>query len=101
MLFLTKIANKMKIFKFTEEQYTESVLRQVLYWMTPVTEWSLVIHEGIAEITLKKNDDETICHFHKLLNDYKLREQIEWQTKDIRDSIMQKVLASLDKRLSQ
>lgn len=91
----------MKIFTFTAEQYSESVLRQALYWMTPITEWSLIINESLAEITLEKDEDEISYHFHQLLNDYKLRENIESKTKNIRDSIMQKVLVSLDKRLSQ
>lgn len=91
----------MKILKFTTEQYSESVLRQALYWMTPITEWSLTINGSLAEVILKKDNDEISFHFHQLLNDYKLREHIESKTKNIRDSIMQKVLASLDKRLSQ
>lgn len=96
-----QIENKMKIFKFTTEQYSESVLRQALYWMTPMTEWSLTINESLAEIVLEKDGDEISYHFYQLLNDYKLREHIESKTKNTRDSIMQKVLASLDKRLSQ
>lgn len=90
----------MKMIKITNNQYSEFVVRKALYWMSAMTEWTLVIKDDIAEITFTNDNEEVNYLFNQLLNDFKLREQIESKTKNIRDSIMHKVLASLDKRLS-
>lgn len=91
----------MKIIKITNSQYSEIVVRKTLYWMSTMTEWTLVIKDDTAEVVFINDNEEVDYYFHQLLNDFKLREQVESKTKNIRDSIMHKVLASLDKRLSQ
>ncbi|EPG4010046.1 hypothetical protein I9Y56_003906 [Providencia stuartii] len=52
-------------------------------------------------MSFKDCNDDTLFQFNRLLNDYTLREQIDIKTRDIRSSIMSKVLASIDERLSQ
>ncbi len=66
-----------------------------------MTEWSLDEKDKYWEVTFRESNDDILFNFSRLLNDYELREKIELKTKDIRDSIMNKVLASLDERLSK
>ncbi|MBS7783901.1 His-Xaa-Ser system protein HxsD, partial [Providencia stuartii] len=75
--------------------------RQSLYWMTSITEWTLTEKDTTYEVSFKDCNDDTLFQFNRLLNDYTLREQIDIKTRDIRSSIMSKVLASIDERLSQ
>ncbi|AIN65716.1 TPA: His-Xaa-Ser system protein HxsD [Providencia stuartii] len=84
-----------------KEQYSISVIRQSLYWMTSITEWTLTEKDTTYEVSFKDCNDDTLFQFNRLLNDYTLREQIDIKTRDIRSSIMSKVLASIDERLSQ
>ncbi|MER5038869.1 His-Xaa-Ser system protein HxsD [Providencia stuartii] len=84
-----------------KEQYSISVIRQSLYWMTSITEWTLTEKDTTYEVSFKDCNDDALFQFNRLLNDYTLREQIDIKTRDIRRSIMSKVLASIDERLSQ
>ncbi|APG49967.1 TPA: His-Xaa-Ser system protein HxsD [Providencia stuartii] len=84
-----------------KEQYSISVIRQSLYWMTSITEWTLTEKDTTYEVSFKDCNDDALFQFNRLLNDYTLREQIDIKTRDIRSSIMSKVLASIDERLSQ
>ncbi|EQA6335854.1 His-Xaa-Ser system protein HxsD [Providencia stuartii] len=84
-----------------KEQYSISVIRQSLYWMTSITEWTLTEKDTTYEVSFKDCNDDALFKFNRLLNDYTLREQIDIKTRDIRSSIMSKVLASIDERLSQ
>ncbi|OBU11283.1 His-Xaa-Ser system protein HxsD [Morganella psychrotolerans] len=89
----------MAVISLNKNRYSENVIRQALYWLSAETKWSLSEEAMTFEVTLI--DDETLFHFQQLLNDYILREQIDAKTKNIRESIINKVLLSLDARLSK
>ncbi|TDQ17699.1 His-Xaa-Ser system protein HxsD [Raoultella sp. BIGb0149] len=84
-----------------KEQYSEWVIRNSLYWMTPLTQWKL--KEGISSWTISFETDSPECEyeFERLLNDFILRETLQHKTGNLRDTIVQRVLLSIDERLSQ
>lgn len=91
----------MKTISIDKKCHSILVVRQALYWLSGMTEWSLDEKDKYWEVTFRESNDDILFNFNRLLNDYELREQIELKTKDIRISIINKVLASLDERLSK
>ncbi|WP_348770283.1 His-Xaa-Ser system protein HxsD [Morganella morganii] len=91
----------MKIVMLNKKKYSESVIRQSLYWISSESEWHLKENDDFFEVTLKNSNDELVFTFERLLNDYLLRERAERKTKLIRESIINKVLISIDARLSK
>ncbi len=91
----------MAVISLNKNRYSENVIRQTLYWLSAETKWSLSEELMTFEVTLINDDDEVLFKFQQLLNDYILREQIDTKTKNIRESIINKVLLSLDARLSK
>ncbi|WP_369451576.1 His-Xaa-Ser system protein HxsD [Morganella morganii] len=84
-----------------KKKYSESVIRQSLYWVSSESAWNLKESNDFFEVTLKNSNEGLIFTFERLLNDYLLREKAERQTKLIRESIINKVLMSIDARLSK
>ena len=68
---------------FEKELYSEWVIRNSLYW-----------------ISFENDSPECLYEFERLLNDYALREKLQHKTGALRDSIVHKVLRSVDERLS-
>lgn len=91
----------MKIVMLDKKKYSESVIRQSLYWVSSESAWNLKESNDFFEVTLKNSNEELFFTFDRLLNDYLLREKAELQTKLIRESIINKVLMSIDARLSK
>ncbi|HCR3556352.1 TPA: His-Xaa-Ser system protein HxsD [Morganella morganii] len=91
----------MKIVMLDKKKYSESVIRQSLYWVSSESAWNLKESNDFFEVTLKNSNEGLIFTFERLLNDYLLREKAERQTKLIRESIINKVLISIDARLSK
>ncbi|EMO7835753.1 TPA: His-Xaa-Ser system protein HxsD [Morganella morganii] len=91
----------MKIVMLDKKKYSESVIRQSLYWVSSESAWNLKESNDFFEVTLKNSNEGLIFTFERLLNDYLLREKAERQTKLIRESIINKVLMSIDARLSK
>lgn len=91
----------MKIVMLDKKKYSESVIRQSLYWVSSESAWTLKESNDFFEVTLKNSNEELFFTFERLLNDYLLREKAERQTKLIRESIINKVLVSIDARLSK
>lgn len=91
----------MKIVMLDKKKYSESVIRQSLYWVSSESAWTLKESNDFFEVTLKNSNEELFFTFERLLNDYLLREKAERQTKLIRESIINKVLMSIDARLSK
>ena len=80
--------------------YSEWVIRNSLYWMTPLTQWKLREELSCWTISFESDSPECLYEFERLLNDYTLREKLQHKTGALRDSIVHKVLRSVDERLS-
>ncbi|CAI2085445.1 His-Xaa-Ser system protein HxsD [Serratia quinivorans] len=87
--------------KIQKEQCSEWVIRSVLYWITAYTRWRLDENELNWVITFDVFTEESQFEFERLLNDYKLRESLQKQTGQVRASIIDNVLSSIDKRLAE
>ena len=85
---------------FEKELYSEWVIRNSLYWMTPLTRWKLLEELSSWTISFENDSPECLYEFERLLNDYALREKLQHKTGALRDSIVHKVLRSVDERLS-
>ena len=80
---------------------SEWVLRNSLYWMSAVTRWKLDEDDQHWLISFEDWNNEVEFEFERLLNDYKLREKLQAHTGQVRTSIIDNVLKSIDSRLSQ
>lgn len=78
---------------------SEWVLRNCLYWMSAVTRWKLDEDDEYWLVSFEPWDDKVEFEFERLLNDYKLREKLQAQTGQVRASIIDNVLRSIDTRL--
>lgn len=83
-----------------KDRFSEWVIRNSLYWMTPYTSWKLVDNISNWVVYFEVNNSECEYEFERLLNDYSLREKLQNQTGYLRDTIIRKVLHSIDERLS-
>lgn len=81
--------------------FSEWVLRNSLYWMSNVSRWKLDENDEHWLISFEVWNDEVEFEFERLLNDYKLREKLQAHTGQVRTSIIDNVLKSIDSRLSQ
>ncbi|KGT92933.1 His-Xaa-Ser system protein HxsD [Enterobacter cancerogenus] len=80
---------------------SEWVLRNSLYWMSAVSRWKLEEDDQSWFVCFENWNDEVEFEFERLLNDYKLREKLQAHTGQVRTSIIDNVLRSIDSRLSQ
>jgi len=80
---------------------SEWVVRNSLYWMSTVTRWKLDEGDEHWIVSFEDWNDEVEFEFERLLNDYKLREKLQAYTGQVRSSIIDNVLRSIDSRLSQ
>ncbi|WP_158149047.1 His-Xaa-Ser system protein HxsD [Pantoea agglomerans] len=85
----------------SKTMHSEWVLRNSLYWMSTVTRWRLDENDQNWIVSFEHWNDEVEFEFERLLNDYKLREKLQAQTGQVRSSIIDNVLKSIDTRLSQ
>ncbi len=83
-----------------KDLYSEWVVRSSLYWMTPLAQWKLCEDISSWTISFESGSPECLYEFERLLNDYTLREKLHHKTGTLRDSIVHKVLRSIDERLS-
>lgn len=80
---------------------SEWVLRNSLYWMSTFTRWKLDEDEEHWLVSFEHWSDDIEFEFERLLNDYKLREKLQAHTGQVRTSVIDNVLRSIDSRLSQ
>lgn len=85
---------------FKKDVYSEWVMRSCLYWMTSLTQWKLSEDKSYWTISFENDSPECLYEFERLLNDYTLREKLQHKTGSLRDSIVHRVLRSVDERLS-
>jgi His-Xaa-Ser system protein HxsD len=81
--------------------YSEWVVRNSLYWISAITHWKLEEDEQDWIVSFEPSNDEVEFEFERLLNDYKLREKLQAHTGQVRTSIIDNVLRSIDSRLAQ
>jgi len=84
-----------------KSNYSLWVIRNTLYWMSTVTRWKLNEDDQSWLVTFEHWDEEVEFEFERLLNDYKLREKLKAQTGQVRASIIDHVLRSIDSRLAE
>lgn len=87
--------------KLDKTMYSEWVIRNSLYWMSAVTRWKLDEDNEHWLISFEPFNDEIEFEFERLLNDYKLRERLHSHTGQVRTSIIDNVLRSIDSRLAE
>ncbi|NIG35496.1 His-Xaa-Ser system protein HxsD [Pantoea sp. ICBG 828] len=85
----------------SKTMHSEWVLRNSLYWMSTVTRWKLDEDDKHWLVSFEVWNDEVEFEFERLLNDYKLREKLEAHTIQVRTSIIDNVLRSIDTRLAE
>ncbi|MDQ1224911.1 His-Xaa-Ser system protein HxsD [Pantoea ananatis] len=85
----------------SKTMYSEWVIRNSLYWMSGVTRWKLDEDDEHWLVSFDDWNDGAEFEFERLLNDYKLREKVQAHTSQVRTSIIDNVLRSIDSRLSQ
>lgn len=91
----------MSILNLHKSNNSEWVIRSSLYWMSAVSRWKLDEDEEHWLVSFDHWNDEIEFEFERLLNDYKLREKLQAHTGQVRTSIIDNVLRSIDSRLSQ
>jgi His-Xaa-Ser system protein HxsD len=85
--------------RFPQSSYSDWVMRNSLYWMSPVTEWTLDSDKDDWIVHLSNSDFGCKAQLHRYLNDYTLREKIMAKTAAVRDAITFNVLSSIERRL--
>ena len=81
--------------------HSEWVVRNSLYWMSAYTRWQLGADDNDWIVSFESFDDTIKFEFERLLNDYKLREKLQAHTGQVRTSIIDNVLRSIDSRLAE
>ncbi|MBU9833297.1 His-Xaa-Ser system protein HxsD [Rahnella sp. L72c] len=81
--------------------YSEWVLRNSLYWMSAIAHWKIDESDEHWLVSFEGWNDEVEFEFERLLNDYKLREKLQAHTGQVRTSIIDNVLRSIDSRLAE
>ena len=85
----------------SKTMYSEWVLRNSLYWMSAVARWKLDEGEEHWLVSFEDSNDGVEFEFERLLNDYRLREKLQAETGQVRASIIDNVLRSIDTRLAE
>ncbi|WP_323169733.1 His-Xaa-Ser system protein HxsD [Pantoea agglomerans] len=85
----------------SKTMHSEWVLRNSLYWMSAVSRWKLEEDYQNWFVFFENWNDELEFEFERLLNDYKLREKLQAHTGQVRASIIDNVLRSIDSRLAE
>ncbi|WP_213716533.1 MULTISPECIES: His-Xaa-Ser system protein HxsD [Cedecea] len=83
-----------------KQHCSEWVIRNSLYWMTPLSSWKLEENLSSWIIFFEISSPECEFEFERLINDFSLREKLHHQTGQLRDAIVSKVLRSIDDRLA-
>ncbi|KMK18279.1 hypothetical protein ABW09_10845 [Pluralibacter gergoviae] len=87
--------------KLRKKTHSEWVLRNSLYWMSAVARWKLEEDDENWIVSFEPFNKEVEFEFQRLVNDYKLREKIQSHTGQVRTSIIDNVLRSIDSRLAE
>jgi len=91
----------MSILNLHKSNNSEWAIRSSLYWMSALTRWKLDEDDEHWLVSFEDWNDEVEFEFERLLNDYKLRDKLQAQTGQVRTSIIDNVLRSIDTRLAE
>lgn len=81
----------------SKTEYLEWVSWNSVYWISNVSHWKLYEDDEHWLVSF----DHLNYEFERLLNGYKLREKLRAQTGQVRISIIEHVLRSIDSRLAE
>lgn len=79
---------------FRKSEYTEAVVRKSLYWASEICDWELR-SEKEDWVLILHTDSGGLSNFHRILNDFILREKLDAQTKNLRIDIINAALKRL------
>jgi len=91
----------MDVRSLEKSRYSEWVIRNALYWLSPISLWTLDETDTHWQITFANPGSKTDQALSRLLNDYLLRERLMTKTNAVRDAIAVSVLTAVQERLSQ
>lgn len=77
--------------------YSEQVVRKSLYWVSEVTRWELSDDDASWIVTLHDASPEATASLYRLLNDFRLREDLDRATKGLRARVIAAALTRLGK----
>lgn len=78
--------------------YSEDVIRKSLYWLSEHCQWELNEKDNSWEVCFRGKEDNIVSAkttFHRILNDFKLREQLDAVTGNLRKKIITNTLIKL------
>ena len=84
--------------KLPKASYSEAVVRKSLYWLSEQCQWTLNEHNEAWRIQLfiEDHDIQKVSSIlQRLLNDFKLREQLDSQTQQLRQKIINACLKQI------
>ena len=84
---MTSLSN---IIVFEKDKYTEAVIRKSLYWLSEKCKWKLNDCSSTWEVEIHISEDleSNIYEFHRLLNDFLLREKLDIETGALRKKVI-------------
>ena len=79
------------------DKYSEQVIRKSLYWLSEKCKWQLIEKSDSWNITIFGEDslEEYANEFNRLLNDFKLREKLDSETKNLRLKVVSAALKKM------
>jgi len=86
------------IVQLRKDAFSENVIRKSLYWLSEICKWELCETDNNWLVTLMpRSPDDRTCkaELDRLLNDFKLREELDKSTKGMRVKIVSAVLKKL------
>lgn len=86
--------------RLNKANYSEWVVRNALYWLTPTSPWTLDEDGDSWLVQVQHGSFDVDAELNRLLNDYVLREQLMAETRLVRDAIAKAVLKSINARVS-
>jgi len=82
----------------SKTSYSETIVRKALYWLSEYCIWQLEETNEAWKVTLLAEGKELDCYqadYHRLLNDFKLRETLDRNTKHLRSKIIYAALKKI------
>ena len=74
--------------RLLKKQYSESVIRKSLYWLSDEFSWELDEDEDAWIICFELDSQAAAYELNRLLNDFLLREQLDQQTGAERQAVI-------------
>ena len=85
--------------ELSKELYSENVMRKSLYWLSEYAKWKLSEDQENWKIQIlsdkELSSDFLECKLHDLLNDFKIREKIDYQSRGLREKVILKALEKI------